>query len=273
MRIALATCTPLPEPDPDEAIVLEAFRRAGCQVDSLPWNDPNSDWSACDVALLRSTWDYPRHAEAFRAWLLKTAAQTVLWNPLEVALWNLDKRYLKDLEAKSVPIVPTIFTADLSKVPWRRFVIKPTVSCGSFLTKAFMAEDRGAAESFLSELGRTHEPMIQPYMASIDAEGERSVVWIAGDFTHTLRKSPRFSGDSEAVSSAYAPSLEEIEVAARAIWAAPVPLLYARVDLMRSDNGRLLVSELELLEPSLFFLQHPPALDRYVHAVREAPRR
>lgn len=266
MRLAIVTCDPLPEPDVDEASTVEALKRAGIEVEVVPWQ-AETDWARFEVSLLRSCWDYPWKEAAFRAWLDTAETQTRIWNPPSVVRWNLDKRYLLDLESMGVPVVETWIGRDLEVVEWERFVVKPTVSCGSFLTRVFLRGEREEAKCFVEELSKTHEPMFQPFLRSVETEGECSVVWIDGAITHAIRKKPRFSGDEEAVSGAIQPTQEEADLALRAIQAAPGPLLYARADLMRDNAGKLCVSELELIEPSLFFLQEPRALGRLVEGV------
>lgn len=266
MRLAIVSCDPLPEPDVDEAMTVAALSRAGFEVQVVPWQS-DVDWAQFDMALLRSCWDYPWNEAAFRHWLDAIEGQTRIWNPPSVVRWNLNKRYLHDLEAKGVPTVTTWIGRDLAEVPWNRYVVKPTVSCGSYLTRVFSQDEREDAERFVDQLSRTHEPMFQPFLGSVETEGECSVVWIDGAITHAIRKKPRFSGDEESVSSAIKPTQEEAELALRAIQAAPGPLLYARADLMRDNDGRLCVSELELIEPSLFFLQEPRALQRFVTGI------
>ncbi|MBI5705505.1 MAG: hypothetical protein HZC36_00785 [Armatimonadetes bacterium] len=266
MRLAIVSCDPLPEPDVDEEMTVAALSRAGFEVQVVPWQS-DVNWSQFDMALLRSCWDYPWNETAFRHWLDAVEGQTRIWNPPSVVRWNLNKRYLHDLEAKGVPTVTTWIGRDLAEVPWNRYVVKPTVSCGSYLTRVFSQDEREDAERFVDQLSRTHEPMFQPFLGSVETEGECSVVWIDGAITHAIRKKPRFSGDEESVSSAIKPTQEEAELALRAIQAAPGPLLYARADLMRDNEDKLCVSELELIEPSLFFLQEPRALQRFVTGI------
>lgn len=272
MRLALATCDPLPEPDPDERLTVERLTAAGFQVSLLPWNRPTANIDLVDLILLKSTWDYPANVGAFQTWLQQAAAKSQLWNPLPVCLWNLDKHYLEDLGRAGVRTVPTVFSHDLQDIPWTRYVVKPTISCGSFMTRVFERHESAEASQFLRKLLRTHEPMVQPYLESVDTEGERSLIWIDGQFTHVVRKAPRFESGDEKVEMAGLPSNEEAQIAQRAIDAAPKPLLYARVDLMRDNDGELCVSELELLEPSLFFVQNPQALDRYVEGIQRLAR-
>ena len=133
------------------------------------------------------------------------------------------------------------------------------------MTQVFMAGED--ATDFIAAIARDNEPMIQPYMNSVNTEGERSIIWINGEVTHAIRKEPRFSNGEESVSPAYSPSREEREFAERAVASAPGPIVYARIDVMRDDEGRLCLSELELIEPSLFLTQFPEAADRLVDGV------
>jgi hypothetical protein len=110
------------------------------------------------------------------------------------------------------------------------------------------------------------EMMVQPYVASVDGYGERSMVWIDGQVTHAIRKTPRFLADPEQVSSAIPIAPEERALAEQLLALTP-EALYGRVDLARDEAGRPMVMELELLEPSLFFLQSASALERFVRAV------
>lgn len=123
------------------------------------------------------------------------------------------------------------------------------------------------AAAFLDELLADGDALIQPYVESVDTEGERSLMWIAGGLTHAIRKSPRFAGESEGVSGALEVSAEDRAFAGLTLGDFADRLLYARIDVMRNGSGDLLLSELELIEPSLFLLQHPPALDRFADAI------
>jgi hypothetical protein len=104
-------------------------------------------------------------------------------------------------------------------------------------------------------------------MASVDDYGERSLVWIDGELSHAIRKSPRFTGDAETVTGPFPIAPEEREVALAALAPIADQILYGRVDLARDPSGQPMVMELELVEPSLFFAKHPPAADRFVLAL------
>jgi glutathione synthase/RimK-type ligase-like ATP-grasp enzyme len=273
VRVALATCRRLPEPDPDERITLDGFRKAGHDAFLLPWD--GGEFFDADVVLLRSTWNYPWKRRKFLQWVERAELRSLVLNPPAVVRWNLDKRYLVELSEQGIPTVPTVFHprgAKLSKCVWdkrwREVVIKPTISAGSWLTRRFRHHQHDEALAFLQEKLRSRDMMVQPCLESVEVEGEHAIVWIDGELMHAIRKNPRFSDDAEHVSPAMNPTDEQRELALRVMSRAPGSPLYARIDLMRDDVGTLAVSELELIEPSLFFLQHPIALNRFVGAVQ-----
>ncbi|MFJ4839337.1 hypothetical protein [Streptomyces sp. NPDC088746] len=106
VRIALAQCRVPEEPDDDLAPLTAVLSRVGAETVTLPWDEP-VDWSQFDAVVLESPWDYPKRSDEFLAWARRVAAETVLCNPLPVVEWNSDKRYLADLAAEGVPIVPS----------------------------------------------------------------------------------------------------------------------------------------------------------------------
>ena len=109
MRIALVTCERPIERDDDLDFVGPALRRKGVDVEAPGWTDASVDWSSFDLAMISSTWDYFERQDEFRAWLKSTDRATQLINPLGLVEWNLDKRYLLELEAAGVPTIPTVW--------------------------------------------------------------------------------------------------------------------------------------------------------------------
>ncbi len=246
-NVALVTCLELPEPDPDEELLLEALRQAGIRAELLSWDDSQADPGAFDLCVLRSCWNYYEDPKAFLAWIAAAASCSRLANPANVVRWNLHKRYLQRLEAADVSI--------------------PAVSARSFCTQRFRVDQVGEGQAFLAALVRERDAMVQRYMPAVEGAGEQALVWISREFTHAGRKSPRFAGGVERVSDALAVSDQEKAIANRALSCVDGELLYARVDVMNDDDGNLLVSEIELMEPSLFLLQCPAALERFVRAI------
>jgi len=275
MKLRIATCRPLPEPDPDEDLLIAALAAAGIEATMCDWRDA-SRWQASEPTVVRSTWDYIHHLDGFRDWVVRAAATGPLWNPADVMLDNLDKRYLLDLAARGVPVVPTLLiergrSADIAALAaargWREVVIKPAVGAGSFETHRAVA-DTPEAVAICRRLVADRDVLVQPYMSSVDGYGERALVWIDGAFTHAVRKTPRFAADSEQVSEALPITAAERALGEAALAPVRDRLLYARVDVAPGPTGDPLVMELELVEPSLFLLQSPPALERLVAGIR-----
>jgi len=277
MELRIATIRPLPEPDFDEEPLLAALTRRGVRARMAAWDDAREDWDAPVPTVVRSTWDYLHRLDAFLAWVERAGRAAPLWNPPDVLRANVHKFYLRDLEAAGHAIVPTEFLPRGARVTlaevlarrgWDEIVVKPAVSAASFGTLRVRPAEGPAArargEAHLAELLATRDVLVQRYAPAVETSGERALVWIDGALTHAVRKTPRFAGQDESVSGALpvAPDEAALARAVLAPWAER--LLYARVDVVRDEGERPRVMELELLEPSLFLVQHPPALERLV---------
>jgi hypothetical protein len=288
MDIALVTCAVLPEPDPDAAPLAAALDAAGLCWALRAWDDADVDWSAAAVTVLRSAWNYPQRPDDFRAWVGAAARVTRLCNPAEVVSHSLHKSYLLALAERGVPVTPTALVprgsaaalaAICGEYGFADVVIKPAVSAASFATRRFPLPMAAAGERHLRALAAQRDVLVQPYLPSVETYGERALIWIDGEVTHAVRKSPRFEGDAESVSQEpMAITAAERALAERAIAAfaeafaaesGGAPLLYARVDMAPGPDGDPVVMELELIEPSLFFNQCPEALARFVAGLRE----
>ncbi len=276
MELRIATCRPLPEPDVDEELLLAALAERGVPARMAAWNDPEEDWDAPGATLLRSTWDYIHAPEAFSRWIGRVAAAGALWNPAEVVLGNLHKRYLLALAARGVPVVPTELLergaigtlAELcARRGWQDVVVKPAVGAGSFATYRISADERDQGERVLAQLAADRDVLVQPYQASVEHHGERALVWIDGKLTHAIRKAPRFAHGVEQVSDAVPVCADEKAVAERALGSWSGDLLYARVDVAPDADGSPQVMEVELIEPSLFLRQSTEALRRFADAI------
>ena len=148
--LVLVTCRQMPEPDPDQDLMLEALAGRGLSAGLAAWNDPDVDWSRSRVAVVRSTWDYYHDRDGFVRWAERAGAATRLFNPAPVLAWNSDKIYLGELAARGLSVVPTVFVergerrdlgATMDERGWTKVVVKPRISAGSFETYAF---ERGA---------------------------------------------------------------------------------------------------------------------------------
>jgi len=273
-RIALVTTQDLPVMDADEVILTAALPEA----EVVAWEDPDANWGAYDLVVLRSPWNYIDKLDEFIAWAARVAAVTTFVNPLHIIEWNTDKRYLADLAERGIPIVPTQFVEPGDEAPSGdlegHLVVKPSVGNGSNGAKLFRDDPAGAA-AHVKELhaqGRT--AMIQPYIDGVDENGETALIYVGGEFSHAARKAAILSRDMSWSTGIYADekvvattaSAAERELADAVVSELP-GLAYARVDLLPGADGPV-VLELELTEPSLFLALDPGAPARAAAAFR-----
>jgi len=275
MLLNIATCRPLPEPDVDEELLLVALQAADIDARMVAWDDAAA-WRNPLPTLVRSTWNYIHAPDVFAAWVHKVAAAAPLWNSAPVLLGNLHKRYLLELAARGVPVTPTEllirgWSGSLSELcgrrGWHDVVVKPAVGAASFETYRFTSLD-AEVDAQTRAFATQRDLLVQPYLSSVEDYGERALVWIDGEFTHSVRKTPRFAGGVEVVSEAIGLSAAERVLGTAALAPFAAELLYARVDVAPGLDGHPVVMELELIEPSLFLSQSPQALERLVAAVR-----
>ncbi|MER6129559.1 hypothetical protein ABT173_44785 [Streptomyces sp. NPDC001795] len=285
-RVALVTCRPGPEVTADRDLpgLVGELRAAGADADAVYWDDPETDWAAYDLAVIRSTWDYSWRAAEFTAWAERCGKATRLANPVDVVRWNTDKRYLGDLAAAGVPVVPTRYIAPGGPVELpddHEYVVKPTSGAGARFAARYAPGEHATA---VRQLARMHAEgftaMIQPYVQGIDVNGERALQFFGGRLLHASRKgavlAPGTPYDEKKVAhpglEPWTPTPAELAVAERALAAVPdaPELLYARVDLVDGPDGAPCVMELELVEPNLFLWLHPGSVPRVVEAVLAA---
>jgi hypothetical protein len=273
-RVALVTCAQWPDLDDDGPEVLAALDRVGVEGVPAVWDDAAVDWASYDLAVVRSTWDYVPRCQEFLGW---AGSVPRLANPAGVLAWNTDKRYLGELAAAGVPVVPTVFVApgEPVPVPAHEHVVKPTVSAGAADTVRFAAgEDSTAHTATLLAAGRT--AMVQPYQAAIDVAGETALFFFSGRYSHAVRKAailvPGLADPFAAEVTAAEATPAQLDLANTALAAVPFPepLLYARVDVVPGPGGSPVLMELELTEPSLFLDRVPGSADRFAAAVRSA---
>lgn len=269
----------------DDQMVMDACRNLGLVVDRKSWDDLDFNWSNTRSVIFRSTWDYFDRFTEFKYWLEKIKSQTLFINPQELVFWNVDKKYLLDLEEKGVKIVPTHFVAleteenlkDIAdKNNWQEIVIKPTVSASAKDTHRLTYSDleKTSVQDMFRELYRQQSMMVQPFLGRVLEEGELSVIVIGDKVTHAVRKVAK-SGDYR-VQSDFGGSvrLEEpdaaaIDFAERVVRLCPAKPLYARVDLIRNDQGDWNLGEMELIEPELWFRLQPNAAEALAWSIKE----
>ena len=287
-RVALVTCAQLPDLDADTSHVVGPLRSRGVSVLPVAWDDPAGDWDRMDLAVVRSCWDYCARRSEFLAWARRVPR---LANPADVLAWNTEKRYLLDLAAAGVPIVPTTWVEP--RRTWAaprvgEWVIKPSTSLASLDTGRYRLDDAGERELAVAHVrrlgaqGRT--AMVQPYLRGIEDDGETSLVFIGGSFSHAMRKGAVLEGPDTGIDRRFLPhgglalharepTSAQCAVARHALSAVPggpARLLYARVDLVPGPDGEPVLMELELTEPQLYFGLAPEAAERFAAAAAAA---
>ena len=266
----------------EDRFLMEACERLGMKVHRTNWDDPEMDWSTTKFAIFRTTWDYFERFPEFSKWLDSVQHQTTLINSKELIFWNLDKRYLIELEEKGVRIPATKYlekgsTESLGEVVqnsgWSKCILKPAVSGAARHTYKFDAEDAGKHEAIYSELIAEESMMLQEYQEQITTKGEVSYILFGGKFSHAILKRAkpgdfRVQDDFGGTLHDYQASDEEIAFAEHALSQCPELPVYARVDVFWNNEDELVLGELELIEPELWFRKCDTAADACAKAIQ-----
>jgi hypothetical protein len=279
--VALVTYAASPGLTTDDALLARALDDIGIRSEPAPWDDARVRWDAFDAVVVRSCWDYHLRAAEFLAWVARLDdAGVALHNAPAVLRWNADKRYLRDVAAASVPIVPThwvdagasIALGDiLDDTGWDRVVVKPVVSAQAHDTWRASRDSLDVHGPRFAELSARASVMVQPFVDAVTMAGEWSLLFFDHVFSHAVLKRPasgdfRVQREHGGSHAAIAPPPSIVDDAARALACAPERCLYARVDGCVVD-GRLHVMELELLEPSLYLADDARAPARLAAAI------
>jgi glutathione synthase/RimK-type ligase-like ATP-grasp enzyme len=277
-QIAIATCAGYADLKVDERLLQEALAARIVYSPVYVWDGEQPNWSEFDGCLIRSTWDYHDKHEEFLAWTRLVAAETRLWNPPGLVAWNSDKTYLRELSERGVQTVPTVWVGRDSRLEleqilagagWSEAVIKPVVDLGARnLHRVHAGEGSAALDSVLQR----GEAMVQPFLPSLEEQGELSLIYIEGALAHAVRKRPA-AGDFRVQSiwggtvSREEPSAVEVKLAEEVLAQFKEVPLYARVDLVKDLDGDSCLIELELIEPNLYLSQNPTAAEALADAV------
>ncbi|GAA0406885.1 hypothetical protein GCM10009530_68900 [Microbispora corallina] len=270
MNVAyVTTAHPVARFDDERESALAAWLGAGIEGTAVVWDDPRVDWSQFDAAVVRSVWDYVERRDEFVAWAHRVESATRLFNPASVLEWNTDKSYLRDI---GVPTVPTHWARPGDELPgWAEFVVKPTVSAGARDT--VRTADRAAARAHADRLlGEGRAVMVQPYMEAVEHEGELSMLYFGGEFSHAVRRHPMLTEVEITVDNRATlrdPDDDQFALAERVLAQVGRPLLYARVDVVRMPDGEPVLMELEATEPYLFLGYELAAPDLFARALAD----
>lgn len=289
--VALVTCADVPDLDHDTVGVVEPLKTCGIAATRAVWDDPTLDWDRFDLCVVRSCWDYPFRPAEFLRWLERVPR---LANPASVLAWNMHKRYLSDLAAEGVPTVATTWVHPTETWTAPRdgeWVIKPAMSLAALDTGKYRMDDSMQRKLAVSHVARLQKAgrtvMVQRHLPSVDREGETSLVFIDGRFSHAIRRRAVVRGPDSGLDRRFEspgaldlepckPDLCQVLTARHALATVPggpFRLLYARVDLVDDKRGHPVVMELELIEPQLYLALAPSGAERLAKAIAVHARR
>ena len=280
MNIALLTCERLPNLTEYDQLLIPELAKHNIQSKALIWNDKTVNWNDYDYLIFRNTWDYYEKETEFNQWLNQIEQLGIkTLNALEIIQQNKHKFYLQTLEKQGFKILPTVFIEKTTKlnlaeiIPnhWRKAVIKPAFSAGSYLTEVFEISDIDKINLQYQPIAAQKELLLQEFMPEIQTEGETSFIFSNKQFSHAVNKKPaqgdfriqvQFGGQY----TAFEPNNDLIQQAQQIVNTFPEALLYARVDGIITNN-QLQLMEIECIEPDLYFQYSEGALQRFVDSI------
>ncbi len=292
IEVALITYPALPELSSSDQLLLAPLTEYGIHPVALSWDSPKVDWQRFGAVILRSCWDYPQRAEAFRQWIMRLRDMNIpLHNSPQTVLWNMQKHYLRELERHGTRIIPTTWITSSSSSPlrellevhrWEQAVLKPTIGASGKGVQVVTHENVEQDQQHLDTLLAMGDVMLQPVVEEIH-EGEFSLVFFRSDFSYAIRKLP--GSGTIFINSAYGGSRIAVDVPSQVVQTAQAiletamrftgnqPHLYARVDGVLVD-GEFVLMELELIEPGLLMDIAPShAASHFARVIAESVRR
>ena len=266
----------------EDGLVLGELEKLNIRCARVAW-DGNVNLASFKCALFRTTWNYFDEFNLFVRFLKKSKDVVELINPYEQILWNLNKKYLFDLSKSSINIPSTEIikkgtTLTLEDIcltrGWEDIVIKPCVSAAAWQTYYIPKNKRFKFENVFSSLLQKHDMMIQVFQKNIKSFGEISLMMIGGVYTHAILKRAkkgdfRVQDDYGGSVSSYLASKKEIQFATRIIKSLKFKPVYARVDIILDNNKQLALSELELIEPEMWFRFYPDAAKKLAIKIKQ----
>jgi glutathione synthase/RimK-type ligase-like ATP-grasp enzyme len=257
----------------EDQLVSDALKNEEISVERKSWSDPDFDWSTTKFIIFRSTWDYFDRYDEFSVWLKNVSAKTTLLNSAEIIHWNIDKHYLLDLKQKGIHICESYFIekgTDTSllelhdNLGWEKTVLKPCVSGAARHTYKLEKDTFDQHEMIFQELISNEAMMLQPFQENIMTKGEFSFVLINGKYSHAVLKIAkpgdfRVQDDFGGTVHVHQANEEQIQFSENAVKACKGRPMYARVDVIIDNDDKLAISEIELIEPELWFRNHQNA--------------
>jgi len=277
-RCAFLTMDSLDEFEVYDDLLIKPLSQLGWSVDMVSWRDRQVDWNTFEAVIIRSPWDYQQDAQLFMQVLEEIDQSSArLENPLDLVKWNIDKTYLRELEQEGILIVPTLWGRRLEaeqldkafkQLDTRELVIKPTVSANADDTFRVKQEVKLQTKREMLRTFYDRAYMIQPFMKSIVTEGEFSLFYFGGEYSHTILKTPgkgdfRVQEEHGGILASVEPETKLLKRAQQTMARLQPQPLYARADYVRTEDDDFALMELELIEPSLYFNMDPESPRRF----------
>lgn len=268
--------------DNEDLVLSELLKKEGYELQLYDWKDKSIDWACFDVVIIKSPWDYFNHKTAFKDWLNQLESLKVkVLNPTAVLKKNIDKHYLKEIAEAGFNVPKSYFTSLGETVDFEHFfelwqtdkiIVKPCISGGAHLTFSLKKESITDFASQWKTLSQEEEFLIQPFIPEIQTQGEWSLIFLGGTFSHAVLKTTaagdfrvqfHFGGNSALAT----PSENTLTTAQELVKNFAKNCLYARVDGIETSKGFQLM-ELELTEPLLFLKDYPAGYQNYLQALQ-----
>jgi glutathione synthase/RimK-type ligase-like ATP-grasp enzyme len=257
----------------EDQLLQTALEDKGLRVCKKDWADSNFDWSKTKCAIFRTTWDYFDRFDEFFSWINQTKNKTTFINSSEIINWNINKHYLQDLAKNNINIAPTLFIEKGNKISlkqlfkqtnWSEAVIKPAISGAARHTYRANASNYSKFEDIFQTLIENECMLFQEFLNNITTQGEISLILIGGKYTHSIKKIAkkgdfRVQDDHGGSVERHTPTKKEILFAEDCLKVSPYRPIYARIDIIYDNNNKPSLSELELIEPELWFRNYPKA--------------
>jgi glutathione synthase/RimK-type ligase-like ATP-grasp enzyme len=267
----------------EDLMVQEALEKKGFNVYRTNWDSPDFDWSSTKYILFRTTWDYFDRFPEFDSWLTHVSKKTQLINPEKLIRWNIDKHYLQDLKNAKIDIPPTLFiepgnklslTSIFKKSKWKEAILKPAISGAARHTYRLNDQNVKEHSAIFNELIKNESMLLQEFQYNVLSKGEISFILFGGKFSHAILKKAklgdfRVQDDFGGTLHDYNADPSEIAFAENSLSACDIVPIYARVDAIWDNNDKLCISELELIEPELWFRKDAFAADKMANAIAD----
>ena len=264
-----------------DKLLIDPMSKLGWDAEEISWRKENVDWNDFDAVIVRSTWDYQNDSEKFLNVLENINSSSAhLENDLELMKWNMNKNYLFDLETKGVRIVDTIWEKNFNsnnaydyfnKLNSEEIIIKPNISANADNAFRISKENYINHIQDLENVFAQRDFMIQPFIQNIVDEGEFSLFFFNGEFSHCVLKKPkendfRVQEEHGGKFRSVVPTEQQISIAKNIVNKLSVLPLYARADLVRIDDNDFALMELEVIEPSLYLNTDKQSPERFAKA-------